>query len=413
MSPAAGRFPQGPFARGQRGARKREPDFPREKTRCVRRSAAGWSTDCAAHPATAAPAAGPVHPRLFRPRSRLDRFLTYDCLSSRWERRRPRGAAFLQRVGSPILRFSRGVRMGVQAPGRRGRGGADGPPPEALVERLFKRISEVSSLPAVAIRIIEVANDARTGADDLYEAVQFDAALAMRIMRTVNSSYYALQNKVGDLKLAITLLGFKEIRNLAVTAYIAQLFKKGAGHGTYSREGLWNHLIGVGTVARLIAETSRRVAPREAYLAGLLHDLGLILIDQYLHKPFCQVIDTLDEDTPMCQLEREILGFDHASLGEFVAAQWNLPEHLTTAIRYHHAPLEYQGEHREIVYAVALADFLCNVKQLSPLGVADPRVPPADVFFGLGLDKAEVSSIWERLDEALQAADIMRLVGTA
>ena len=99
----------------------------------------------------------------------------------------------------------------------------------------------------------------------------------MRIMRTVNSSYYSLQNKVADLKLAITLLGFKEIRNLAMTAYVSQLFRADAGHGAYSREHLWNHFIGVGSVARLIAETTRTVPPREAYLAGLLHDLGIIL----------------------------------------------------------------------------------------------------------------------------------------
>jgi len=95
------------------------------------------------------------------------------------------------------------------------------------------------------------------------------------------------------LKLAITLLGFKEIRNLAMTAYVAQLFTKDAGYGSHSREGLWNHLIGAGAVARLIAQTSGGVLPQEAYLAGLLHDLGLILIDQYLHKPFCEAANIM------------------------------------------------------------------------------------------------------------------------
>lgn len=282
--------------------------------------------------------------------------------------------------------------------------------PEVLVERLFKRISEVSSLPAVAVRIIEVANDSTTGAEDLHDAVQFDAALAMRIMRTVNSSYYAMQNKVADLKLAITLLGFKEIRNLALTAYIAQLFTKGTGHGKYSREGLWNHLVGVGTVARLIAQTSGKVPPREAYLAGLLHDLGLILIDQYLHQPFCNVIDTLTEERPICEIEREILGFDHAELGQFVATQWHLPEHLTTTIRYHHAPLEYEGPHREMVCTVALANFFCTVKGLTSLGISHKPVPPGEVLTILGLDKPRVASIWGQLDETLKAADIMALV---
>jgi len=292
-----------------------------------------------------------------------------------------------------------------------GPGGRRHQPPEVLVERLFKRISEVSSLPAVAVRIIEVANDASTGADDLHDVVQFDVALATRIMRTVNSSYYSLNNKVADLRLAITLLGFKEIRNLAMTAYIAQLFAKGSGHGTYSREGLWNHLIAVGSAARLIAQTCGRVPPREAYLAGLLHDLGLILIDQYLHEPFCRVVDALDPQTPLCQTEREILGFDHAELGQFVATRWHLPEHLTTTIRHHHDPLAYQGPHREMVHVVALADFFCNVKQMSPLGVADVTMPDSQVFTELGLAKPAVASIWEQLDETLEAANLVTLVG--
>jgi len=303
--------------------------------------------------------------------------------------------------------------MASRASNSRGRGSFDDQPPEVLVERLFARIGEVSSLPAVAIRIIEVANDPSTAALDLLEVVQFDAALAVRIMRTVNSSYYALQHKVADLKLAITLLGFKEIRNLALTAYIARLFEKEAGYGSYSREGLWNHLIGTGTVARLIAQTCRKVSPREAYLAGLLHDLGLILIDQYLHKPFCQVLDALEPDVPVCGTEAEILGFNHAELGHFVATQWHLPEHLTTAIRYHHDPDQYAGPHREMVCCVALADFFCSVKDLTALGVANKQMPPNEVFAELGLTTSHVSQIWQRLDSAIEAADIMAMVHAA
>ncbi len=282
--------------------------------------------------------------------------------------------------------------------------------PDTLVKRLFSRISEVSTLPTVAVKIIEVANDPTTGAEDLLGAVQFDTALAARIMRTVNSSYYSMQNKVADLKLAITLLGFKEIRNLAMTAYIAQLFKKGSGHGTYTREGLWNHMIGVGIVSQLVAETCGRVPAREAYLAGLLHDIGLILEDQYLNKPFCQVIDLLTEDVPLREVEHRVMGFDHAELGEYVASQWSLPRHLTATIRYHHSPLEYQGEHRDMVFVVALADFFCNVKGLTQLGVRNMQMPPSEIFSGLGLNKDHVSQIWARLDETLKAVDVMALI---
>lgn len=294
-----------------------------------------------------------------------------------------------------------------------GTSGPDKQPREVLVKRLFTRISEVSTLPAVAIRIVEVANDPESEAADLLDVVEYDAALAIRIVRTVNSSYYGLQNKVAELKLAITLLGFKEIRNLAMTAYIAQLFKQPAHHAHYSREGLWNHMIGVAAVAKLIAETSKKAPPREAYLAGLLHDLGFILIDQYLHKPFCKVLDALEPEVPVCQVEDETLGFDHAELGAFVADQWRLPKQLTTAIRYHHDPDRHKGEHSEMVYVVALANFFCHLKDLSSLGVSQTQKPPAVWFTALGLQKADVAWIWEHLDEVLQTADIIKLVHAA
>lgn len=281
---------------------------------------------------------------------------------------------------------------------------------ETLIGSLFERIGEVSSLPDVALRIIALAEDPTTGSEDLLAAVRSDPALAMRLMRSVNSSYYALTEKVADLKQAITLLGFNEVRNLAFTAYVAQLFKAGTGYGQYSRRGLWNHMVAAGMVARLMARICGNVAPQEAYLAGLLHDLGLILIDQYVHNPFRRVIDALDDETPICEVERRLLGFDHAMLGEFVAAKWNLPEHLCAAIGYHHAPERYDGPHRPIVCVTALANFFCHLKGLSSLGVAETRTPSTELFAELGLRKPQVELILEELDEVLAAADTMAIV---
>ena len=283
-------------------------------------------------------------------------------------------------------------------------------PTERLIEELFSRISEVSSLPDVALRIVELVNDPDTESDDLLEAVRSDPALAMRLMRTVNSSYYALTEKVVDLKQAVTLLGFREVCNLALTAYVAKLFTETVGYGKYSRRGLWNHSVGVAMVARLLAKTCRRVSPQEAYLAGLLHDLGLILLDQYLHKPFCRVVDALTEATSLCEVERRLLGFDHAMLGEFVAVKWKLPEQLAAPIGCHHAPQEYSGPYRDMVYVVALANFFCHLKNLTSLGVRDMQTPPVQFFTDLGLRKEQFSLILDQLDEVLEAADVMAIV---
>ncbi len=284
------------------------------------------------------------------------------------------------------------------------------PPNETPVGRVFERISEVSSLPEVALRIIQLADDPNTGAEELLGAVRSDPTLAMRLMRTVNSSYYALNEKVGDLKQAVTLLGFNEVRNLALTAYVAREFRDGEGHGRYVRLGLWNHMVGTAMVARMMARACGAASPQDAYLAGLLHDFGFILIDQYFHKSFCRVVDAACEDVPVCAIEMQTLGFDHAELGQYVATRWNLPDRVTAAIGAHHVPEQYCGDYPEMVIIVALANFFCHLKDLTSLGVQYVQTPPTRLFSQIGLRKEHVALILQQLDEVLAAARDMALV---
>lgn len=277
--------------------------------------------------------------------------------------------------------------------------------PYALLRPLFGRIAEVSSLPDVALRIIRITADPNSAASDLVEAIETDPAIAVRLLRAVNSSYYSVREQVTSLTQAVTLLGFGEIRNLAMSAYVAPLFRRSVGHGIYTRRGLWDHMTGVAIVARHIAGMYVGVSPQEAYLAGLLHDIGHILLDQYLHKPFCQVLDQLTEETSVQQIERQILGFDHAALGEFALAAWGLPQSACAAAGAHHAPHQYQGPADQMVHLVAMADHLCHWSGRTPLGIrgALPLLDP--ICKHLGLEKHQVSQIIDQLGEILSIVD--------
>jgi len=277
--------------------------------------------------------------------------------------------------------------------------------------RLAARIGEISTLPEVVYRILTLVEDPETGASDLSDAVRSDPALAMRVMRTVNSPYYGLEEKVADLQQAIAILGFREIRNLAVTSHVATLFRTSEGYKHYSRKGLWQHLVATGVVCRMIAQTTGRIPPHEAYLAGLLHDLGLILLDQYAHASFCRVLDAISPDCPTCQVEMELLGFTHAELGQTVAQQWNLPEHLTAAIGFHHQPPDQcQLPYRPLVCAVAVADFLCHRQEVPSLGVPNAPLPTPDTFAQVNLERETLRQIVSQLETALRSADMMALL---
>ena len=168
----------------------------------------------------------------------------------------------------------------------------------AALERLFARIGDVTTLPAAAKKVLQLTEDENADPDKLREAIQSDPVLVARILRRLNSSYYALSHKISDLKTAISLLGMREIRNLALTVFVSRFYEGGTVHGTYKRENLWSHSVGVAVASRLVARVCGRGACEEAYIAGLLHDLGLILLDQTLRRHFHKVLDAIDENTP-------------------------------------------------------------------------------------------------------------------
>src|SRR6476620_6973424 len=199
---------------------------------------------------------------------------------------------------SPAIPRLFGVRVSTQTP-------ALSAPPMPLteerrqaLERLFARIGDVASLPAAAEKVLRMTASDDADPLELCEVIQNDPVLVARILRRLNSSYYALSQKISDLKTAISLLGLREIRNLALTVFVSRSFEGGATRGPYKRENLWAHSVGVAVASRLVARVCGRSACEEAYIAGLLHDLGLILLDQTLRRHFHKVLDALDESTP-------------------------------------------------------------------------------------------------------------------
>ena len=203
------------------------------------------------------------------------------------------------------------------------------------------------------------------------------------------------------------MLGFREVRNLVLTVYVGRLFKEPGIYRQFTREGLWNHMVAVGTTARLIAKVCHKADPDEAYLAGLLHDIGFILIDQFLRRHFISVLDRLTKDVSTVELEREILSFNHVELGAFIARQTNFPESVIDAIEYHHEPENYTGTNSDLVNIVATANYLASREGMSSLGVHNVAPPPDTVFAGLGLQATQLAEIWDELGLALSTANAL------
>ncbi|HYW79224.1 MAG TPA: HDOD domain-containing protein [Thermoguttaceae bacterium] len=270
------------------------------------------------------------------------------------------------------------------------------------IEEVLRRIEEISTLPTVALRVMEVVNDESSGASDLKDAMECDAALSARVLRCVNSSAYATRTEVTNLQQAIAYLGLKQIRNLAMTASVSELFKKDGEIGCYRRLQLWRHLVSVGICARLIAMQRQVANFEDAFLAGLLHDIGIVLEDQHVHKPFCKVIGSLDTAKALAAAERAQLGFDHTQLGEKVAELWRFPNAVRAAMRYHHMSGQCKGEEITIVRCVEVANLICTLKGITSVGMKLVAMSTS-VIESLSLTREDVVVLADNLDSELAA----------
>lgn len=273
-------------------------------------------------------------------------------------------------------------------------------PKHIPLNEVLAQITEISTLPHLALRVMQVANDPEAGAAELKNVVEADAALSARVLRTVNSSAYGLQSKITNLHYAISYLGFNQIRNLAVTALVSEAFKQQSTVGRYDREALWRHIVSVGICARMLATRKRMPNFEDAYLAGPLHDFGIILEDQHLHAAFEAMIHALDGTRLLNEMEQEYLGFDHGTLGLWVGRNWKFPLAVLSSIQYHHHSQKCLNEHLPIVQCVEVANFLCSFKGITSIGV-NLVPPPKETIIALMLTKEDLKVLITDLDSEI------------
>lgn len=269
------------------------------------------------------------------------------------------------------------------------------------LRRLMREIDEISALPGAADRVGQVA-ETSVEAADLKRLLESDPALSARVLRHAKSPECPVRDRISNLQQMVSYLGTRKIRDVAMTAPVCDVFRGDETIGPYRRSQLWEHSVAVGVCARLIARRRRLPDPEDVFLAGLLHDVGIILEDQYRHDAFAQVVGSLQEDHSLAERERDVLGFDHMALGERVALRWGFPDAVVAAVRYHHMSVRYRGDHIDAVRCVEAANFVCTLRDVPSVGVKLVMFSrPA--FAGLALAQDDVAGLMEELDQELAA----------
>lgn len=205
-------------------------------------------------------------------------------------------------------------------------------------EKLARDISNLVSLPRAYYRISEMLDDPRYGSADIGKVIAHDPSLTARLLRVVNSAYYGLPSKIDTIPQAITVLGARPLRELVLATSVASAFDK-ISTELVDMADFWHHSIYCGILARTLARRQRLGQPEQIFVAGLLHDIGKLVIYHQLPEQAAEVFARFAEsDQPFYRVEREVLGFDHAAVGTALLTIWKLPELLRTTVTFHHMP---------------------------------------------------------------------------
>ena len=202
---------------------------------------------------------------------------------------------------------------------------------------LLKKFTEMKTIPAIATRLIHMLEDENSTFQEFEEVIKMDPTLVLRVLRLVNSSYYALRTKITSVSEAIAFIGIDNLRNLIVIDALKHLFSKTSGTETFSRNRLWLHCAAVSICCQMVAERIFTQKGEDAFLCGILHDIGLIVEDQVvpdLFREFCRTCNP--EKQLITEQEYFIMGTDHQTIGALLAMDWRLSDDIRQGIRQHH-----------------------------------------------------------------------------
>lgn len=213
------------------------------------------------------------------------------------------------------------------------------------IREKLRKITRLPSSANIFPEIFQLMNDPKANMAQFEAVIRKDPALSAQVLRMINSPYYGLPREITRLKQALALLGMEEIYRIVSSVSYYSTFKKVFNNLSFSLNLLWTHFEWTSTIAQILAE---RYFPRftgEAYILGLLHDTGKLVLDQFFPEEWAQVLETYQKiGGRMEELEKEAFGYDHAEIAAMLFEEWRLPSVITDPIKYHHRPFECESQ---------------------------------------------------------------------
>lgn len=270
------------------------------------------------------------------------------------------------------------------------------------LEKVVERVQRLPSLPQVVVEVLHSFDNENIDIATLVNKIGHDQGLAARVLRVANSTFYGLPRQVDSIGEAVVVLGFHNIRSLVVAAGIINQFPSANGT-VFDRTEFWRHAIGTGISAKVLAKHLGK-DPEAAFTCGLLHDIGVLVLDAYFHDTFEQVLACCrEQDCTFTQAEHAVTGLSHANIGFEVARQWKFPPAVQLAIRDHHRPDDHPAVLTDITH---FANVLCHALEIGQ--VCNNLTPPlaAGAWQRLGLEWGGMAALFGEIERLNLGANL-------
>lgn len=281
------------------------------------------------------------------------------------------------------------------------------------IDEILARAEKLPSLPGVVRELMHALSREHPNTQEVAHLLAVDQSLAARALKLANSAYYSQRSRIATVQQAVAVLGFSAIRAIVLGATIYEVFNNSElEKGYFDATEFWRHSIGAAAAAENLARMADLPNHEDAFTAGLLHGVGLLILDQFMQpvmKALQEMVET--ENLTLAEAEEELLGFDHAHLGARLLEQWFLPARIVGAVRFHHYVDMAESDHLPLAACVHVGQIMTRM-----LGHGNPGEPyfprlHRAALKALGLNADHLSGLIEGIDQAIGDARVFLPVG--
>lgn len=274
------------------------------------------------------------------------------------------------------------------------------------LEELVGKVEEIPAFPQTIIRIMDLLKEPRSAAIDVEREIMKDQGLTTKVLKMANSAFYSGRRQIKTVVDATVLLGFDTIQALVLAATVGKVMGKPLRGYTYAKDALWRQSQISAIMARAIAKKCHYAYPDIAYTAGLLKDVGKVILDEYVHDSYKDILSAIEKEGISCvEAEEKVLGFNHGQVGAKIVDKWQLATELVEAIEYHHNPFQ-AFVNVELVSIVHISDALVMM-----MGLHEGIDTLAHEFFGdavkiLNLTEDDLEKIMKNVERMVEEEEL-------